>query len=582
MDMNKVLNELDALFAKNDLDGVRKFLTEQYEIAKNEDDFGARLSLANEMVGFYREMTSFEKAREIISDMEELLKDKRVAGTVEEGTSLLNIANTYRAMGRFEESRSMYDRAEQLYKGTLEENDFRLASLYNNVSLLYQAQECYERAEASLLSALEIAKNHPEAEVETAITYTNLGQLYLQGKGNDPEKAEGYLKQAEELFEKGDKQDYHYCGCANALGTLYFMKGEYDGAVKYYEEALLNMHNTAGATENFDTIRENLMSAYEKAGIKTYDNTMDLCEAYYEKYGKPMIHEKFPQYEDKIAVGLCGEGSECFGFDDELSLDHDCGPRFCMWITDEVFEEIGMALQKEYEKLPKIFAGSVLKRTPMGGSRDGVHTIDNFYSQFLERPELPESREDWWSLDGHDLATATNGRVFVDKAGIFTAIREYLLKYYPRDVWIERIATSLIYCAQSGQYNYPRMMARGDYVTARLALSEYMKHIMDVVFLLNRVYPPYYKWQHSAMARLSILPEVGDILTAICDMEDQREAWKGVKYGNNVNEKDMIAVTIEIIAKLIVDQLQKMGLSECDVLYLERQAVEVLRFIKEE
>ncbi|MCM1467074.1 MAG: DUF4037 domain-containing protein, partial [Alistipes sp.] len=554
MDMNKVLNELDALFAKNDLNGVGKFLKEQYEIAKSEDDFGARLSLANEMVGFYREMTAFDKAQEIITDMEELLKDERVAGTVEEGTSLLNIANTYRAMGRFEDSKSVYDRAAQLYEGTLEENDFRLASLYNNVSLLYQAQECYEQAEDSLLSALKIAKNHPEAEVEIAITYTNLGQLCLQGKGNDPAKAEAYLKQAEELFEKGDKQDYHYCGCANALGTLYFMKGEYDGAVKYYEEALLNMHNTAGATENFDTIRENLMSAYEKAGMKTYDNTMDLCEAYYEKYGKPMIHEKFPEYEDKIAVGLCGEGSECFGFDDELSLDHDCGPRFCMWITDEVFEEIGMALQKEYEKLPKIFAGSVLKRTPMGGSRDGVHTIDNFYSQFLERPELPETREDWWCLDGHDLATATNGRVFVDKQGIFTAIREYLLKYYPRDVWIERIATSLIYCAQSGQYNYPRMMARGDYVTARLALSEYMKHIMDVVFLLNRTYPPYYKWQHSAMARLSILPEVGDILTAICDMEDQREAWKDVKYGSNVNEKDMIAVTIEIIAKLIVDQ----------------------------
>lgn len=582
MDMNKVLNELDALFAKNDLDGVGKFLKEQYEIAKSEDDFGARLSLANEMVGFYREMTLFEKAREIISDMEELLKDKRVAGTVEEGTSLLNIANTYRAMGRFEDSKSMYDRAAQLYKGTLEENDFRLASLYNNVSLLYQAQECYEQAEDSLLSALKIAKNHPEAEIEIAITYTNLGQLYLQGKGNDPAKAEGYLKQAEEIFEKDGKQDYHYCGCANALGTLYFMKGEYEGAVKYYEEALLNMHNTAGATENFDTIRENLMSVYEKAGIKTYDNMMDLCEAYYEKYGKPMIHEKFPEYEDKIAVGLCGEGSECFGFDDELSLDHDCGPRFCMWITDEVFEEIGAALQKEYEKLPKIFAGSVLKRTPMGGGRDGVHTIDNFYSKFLEHPELPATREEWWSLDEHDLATATNGRVFVDKEGIFTAIREYLLKYYPRDVWIEKIATSLIYCAQSGQYNYPRMMARGDYVTARLALSEYMKNVMDVVFLLNRAYPPYYKWQHSAMARLSILPEVGDILTAICDMEDQREAWKDVKYGSNVNEKDMIAVTIEIIAKLIVEQLQEMRLSECDVLYLERQAVEVLRFIKEE
>ena len=84
------------------------------------------------------------------------------------------------------------------------------------------------------------------------------------------------------------------------------------------------------------------------------------------------------------------------------------------------------------------------------------------------------------------------------------------------------------------------------------------------------------------MARLEVLPEVGDILTAVCDMEDQRGAWEGVKYENSVNEKDMIALTIEILAKLIVDELQKEGLSECGLLYLERQGIEVLRFIKED
>lgn len=55
-----------------------------------------------------------------------------------------------------------------------------------------------------------------------------------------------------------------------------------------------------------------------------------------------------------------------------------------------------------------------------------------------------------------------------------------------------------------------------------------------------------------------------------------------MKYENSVNEKDMIALTIEILAKLIVDELQKEGLSECGLLYLERQGIEVLRFIKED
>ena len=41
-------------------------------------------------------------------------------------------------------------------------------------------------------------------------------------------------------------------------------------------------------------------------------NGMELAERYYETYGRPMLHEKYPEYETRIAVGLVGEGSECF------------------------------------------------------------------------------------------------------------------------------------------------------------------------------------------------------------------------------------------------------------------------------
>ena len=59
---------------------------------------------------------------------------------------------------------------------------------------------------------------------------------------------------------------------------------------------------------------------------------LELAKAYYETYGKRMLAEEFPRYVDRIAVGLAGEGSECFGFDDAISRDHDFGPSFCMWL----------------------------------------------------------------------------------------------------------------------------------------------------------------------------------------------------------------------------------------------------------
>lgn len=43
---------------------------------------------------------------------------------------------------------------------------------------------------------------------------------------------------------------------------------------------------------------------------------------------------------------------------------------------------------------------------------------------------VPESR----------LATVTNGEVFVDKLGQFSAIREKLLAFYPNDVRLKKMA----------------------------------------------------------------------------------------------------------------------------------------------
>ena len=37
---------------------------------------------------------------------------------------------------------------------------------------------------------------------------------------------------------------------------------------------------------------------------------LELARKYYETYGAPMIREEFPEYEEMIAVGLTGSGSE--------------------------------------------------------------------------------------------------------------------------------------------------------------------------------------------------------------------------------------------------------------------------------
>ena len=99
-----------------------------------------------------------------------------------------------------------------------------------------------------------------------------------------------------------------------------------------------------------------------------------LAKAYYEIYGEPMLREQFPELLPYLAVGLTGSGSECFGFDDEVSQDHDFEPGFCLFLPGEeiVDRRTAFQLERAYAKLPKEFEGfSRPLLQPVGGARRG-------------------------------------------------------------------------------------------------------------------------------------------------------------------------------------------------------------------
>ena len=66
---------------------------------------------------------------------------------------------------------------------------------------------------------------------------------------------------------------------------------------------------------------------------------LELSEKFYLEHGAPMLRAQFSNCLHLLAVGLMGSGSECFGYDDGISTDHDFEPGFCILIPDEDFAD---------------------------------------------------------------------------------------------------------------------------------------------------------------------------------------------------------------------------------------------------
>jgi len=298
---------------------------------------------------------------------------------------------------------------------------------------------------------------------------------------------------------------------------------------------------------------------------------LELARAYWETYGVPMIREQFPEYEGIIAAALTGSGSECYGFDDEISQDHDFEPGFCLFIPGEevVDRRTAFLLERAYAKLPAEFGGfRRQKMQPVGGQRHGVFRIDEYFTDKIGCPAEQLDMEQWLRLPEYALAEAVNGEVFRDDAGLLTDCRKRLSDM-PEDARRKRLAGRLLLMAQSGQYNYRRCLKHCEDGAAQLAVGEFVKNTLSAVFLLNRAYMPYYKWSFRALREL---PGGEDL--------DRNLAWL-LTTGNGESAAEDKFFCMEGIASQVIDLLQEQGLTEANCGDLEKHAYSVNDGIKD-
>lgn len=256
---------LDSYFEKRQIDKVDPFLQSSLEQAKAEEDYGAYISICNEMIGFYRSISAFERAYIVAEDVLLLMEELNMENTEHFATTLLNAATAYRAAGDYATALRYYKQALQIYDGILQPQDYRYAGLYNNMSILFEKMNENDEAIAYANKALSIIETIPDSESEIATTMTNLALLYF--KAEKPEKAKELLEKALSLFEQsGGNTDAHYSGALAGVAEAWYHMQDYNKALEYYDKALAEVKLHFGENMSYAILCDNCAAVCGKLG----------------------------------------------------------------------------------------------------------------------------------------------------------------------------------------------------------------------------------------------------------------------------------------------------------------------------
>jgi hypothetical protein len=261
---------------------------------------------------------------------------------------------------------------------------------------------------------------------------------------------------------------------------------------------------------------------------------IELSRLFYQTVVRPWLDGAFPNLRHD--AGIFGYGSELLGFDDDMSRDHNWGPRVQLVITADDFAAYATAIVDGFDAAkPALFLGEPIgyrsRPHPPIVAHDALgraeHGVEVFTAQGILRTRLaldPDTRLDaltWLSLSEQRLLELTAGEVFHHGLGDLARLRE-AFGQCPRDVTLYKLAAQWRRIADEQAF-VGRAGFVGDDLGSRIIAARLARDIMRIGFLLGGHYPPYAKWFGSAFRQLASAKTLLPLLaTALAE-----HTWEG-------------------------------------------------------
>jgi hypothetical protein len=261
---------------------------------------------------------------------------------------------------------------------------------------------------------------------------------------------------------------------------------------------------------------------------------IELSRRFYTDVVRPWLSAVVPEL--RYAAALMGYGSELLGFDDEMSRDHNWGPRVHLVVDRDDFDTYARRLVEEFSRIaPANYLGEPIgwRSRPhpaangpeaAGALAHGLefHTLENLLdTHFATRSVETITATQWLGFAEQKLLAFTSGAVFHDTDGRLCQARERL-RYLPDDVWLYKIACQWRRIAEEQAF-VGRAGQVGDDLGSRVIAARLVRDVMRMGFLLERRYAPYAKWFGSSFAQLSIAETLAPHLKRTLLADEWRE-----------------------------------------------------------
>lgn len=250
---------------------------------------------------------------------------------------------------------------------------------------------------------------------------------------------------------------------------------------------------------------------------------IELSRSFYRNVVGPWLDKTFPNLRHD--AGIFGYGSELLGFDDDMSRDHNWGPRVQLVVAETDFPTYAAAIVKDFNAVkPTSFLGEPIgyrsRPHPPIVAKDALgcpdHGVEVFTAGGVLRTRLaldqntPLDALTWLSLPEQRLLELTAGEVFHHGLGELARLRT-TFERCPRDVVLYKLAAQWRRVADEQAF-VGRAGYVGDDLGSRIVAARLARDIMRIGFLLEGQYAPYPKWLGSAFARLASAKTLSPIL----------------------------------------------------------------------